>query len=271
MSYLGFLGTTGSSFIDYVITDRVCVPPREAPQFTERLVHLPECCLVFGEGEARPENRFKRQDCRLPDDAIVFAALGGTAKIEPVMFDLWMALLRQIPGSVLWLYRGSERAVANLLQEASARGIESRRLIFADRVSYEANLERLQLADLGLDTRLYNGGLTTANALWAGVPVVTLRGADFVSRMAASMLTTLELPELITNDLDAYGERARELAMDASRRASLKAKLDAALGRQPLFDPARFARQIEVAYAEMWQNFVTGVAPGPIAVEATAS
>ena len=198
----------------------------------------------------------------------MFCSLNANAKLEPVMFEVWMALLRQVPGSVLWLYRGSDVALRNLQRAAKAQGVESRRLIFADRVPYAVNLERLQLADLALDTRIYNGGLTTANALWAGVPVVTLAGSDFVSRMGASMLRALGLPQLVTSSLVEYAALALALATAPERLAALRRQLERNLASAPLFDTARFARHLEAAYALMWQDFVAGVAPRPITVRA---
>lgn len=268
VSYLGFLGTSGGSSMDYLIADPICVPPAEARWFTEQLVHLPDCCLVFGE-DPRPDNRFKRLDFGLPDDGFVFCSLNANAKLEPVMFEVWMELLRQVPDSVLWLYRGSATAVANLQREARGRGVESRRLIFADRVPYADNLKRLQLADLALDTRIYNGGLTTANALWAGVPVLTLKGTDFVSRMAASMLMALGLPELVTPSLEAYAARALVLARSPDLLAALRADLDHNLKTAPLFDTARFARHLEAAYGEMWQGFLAKAPPRPMTIAAS--
>jgi len=265
VSYLGFLGTTGGRFIDYQIADPICVPPDEARYFTEQLVFLPHCCLVFGEDE-RPENRYRRLDFGLPEDGIIFCSFNAPAKIEPVMFEVWMKLLREVPGSVLWLYRGSETAVRNLKREAKTRGVESERLVFAERVPYTENLKRLQLADLALDTRIYNGGLTSANALWAGVPLITLRGTDWISRMGASMLSTLQLPELITEDLEGYRDKALALARDPAQLAALRATLREKLETTPLFAPALFARHLEHAYCEMWRRFLRGAAPASITV-----
>jgi len=266
VGYLGLLGTTGGHFMDYLITDRVLAPPDEAVHFSERLVYLPECCLVFSEHGARPENRYRRSDFGLPDDGLVFVSLNASYKIEPVLFDVWMALLRERPDAVLWLYRNNEAIVGNLRREARRRGVEPQRLVFADRVPYHDNLARLQLADLGLDTRVYNGGLTTANALWAGVPVVTLHGTDCVSRMGASMLSTLDLPELIARSPEDYHARALQLASEPERLVALKHKLDDKLATTPLFDTGRFARHLEDAYRAMWQRFVAGDPPAPITV-----
>ncbi len=266
VSYLGFLGTSGGSFIDYVITDPVCTPAAEACWFTEKLVHLPDSCLVLSDGE-RPVNRFRRLDFGLPEEAVVFTSLNATHKIEPVMFDIWMAILRAVPDSILWLYRSNERAVWNLKREAQQRGVAGRRLLFTDRVPYQVNLERLQLADIGLDTRVYNGGLTTANGLLAGVPVLTLEGSDFVSRMAASMLHALGLPELVAGSLDGYREHALALARDPARLAALRGALDERSRSSSLFQTERFARRIEQAYRAMWEIFRAGDAPRAIAIE----
>lgn len=268
VSYLGFLGTTGGRFIDYLIGDRICMPREEAGFFTEQLAHLPEGCLVFAEHGPRPANPYRRLDFGLPEEGFVFCSLNANHKIEPVMFELWMQLLRQVPDSVLWLYRGSEVAVQSLQREAKEHRLEPRRLIFADRVPYAENLKRLQLADLALDTRLYNGGLTSANALFAGVPLISLRGSDAVSRMAESVLRSLSLPELVAESLEGYHDLALDLARRPDRLAALRTALDARLAQAPVFDSLRFTCHLEAAYGAMWRRFVAGEPPAPIEVAA---
>jgi predicted O-linked N-acetylglucosamine transferase (SPINDLY family) len=214
--------------------------------------------MVTSKGREIRERRFLRADCGLPEDAFVFCSLNAGFKIEPVMFGRWMEILRQVPDGVLWLYGSSDLLRGNLQREAETRGIARDRLIFADEVAYEDYAARLALADLALDTRIYAGGATTCEALWAGVPVVALRGANFPSRMGASILPAAGLPELVTDDLEAYAILAVRLARDRGELAALRGRLRAGRTAAPLFDTARFARGLDRLYLRMWEIFAAG-------------
>jgi protein O-GlcNAc transferase len=266
VSYLGFPGTTGADFIDYVVTDRVVSPPEHAPFYSEKLAYLPHCFMVTSKGQEIEEKRFLKADCGLPEGAFVFCSFNAGFKIEPVMFGRWMEILRQVPDGVLWLYGSSDLLRGNLQREAETRGIARDRLIFADEVAYEDYVARLALADLALDTRIYAGGATTCEALWAGVPVVTLRGANFPSRLGASILPAAGLPELVTDDLEAYVILAVRLARDRGELAALRARLRTGRTAAPLFDTARFARGLDRLYLRMWEIFAAGETPRPIEV-----
>lgn len=265
VSWLGMPGTSGSGFIDYLIADPVVVPRSEFGHYSEQVVHLPGSCLPFGE-DAPPTADCQRSDAGLPEARFVFASLNATWKIEPVMFDLWVDLLRTLPDSVLWLHRGNDAAVANLRTAAERRGVDGQRLVFADRVAHEENLRRLTLADLALDTRVCNGGLAIASALFAGVPVVSLIGTDYPSRIGASILAGLGLTDLLASSLDDYRRTALSLASDPGLFERVRLRLRDHRDRQPLSDPMRFARHLEDAYGSMWQRFEDGLPARSFAV-----
>jgi predicted O-linked N-acetylglucosamine transferase (SPINDLY family) len=267
VTYLGFLGTTGSDFIDYFITDKVVTPPHHAIYYTESFVYLPNCYQVNSlprQGKSR--NGLVRSDVELPEDRFVFCSFNQPYKIEPVIFDVWMKIMRQVKDSVLWLSWKNKTAERNLKKEAKARGIEKERLIFAKTLPLEAHLQRLELADLMLDTRVYNGGATTSNALLAGIPVVTIEGDQFVSRMSSSSLKAVGLSELVVTDLESYESLAVDLANDVGRLKHLREKLRKNYLTSSLFDTNRFARNLEKGFMAVWQRYVNGEEPGLIEV-----
>ena len=206
-TWLGYPGTTGASFFDYLIADRIVAPPEHQPWFSEQLVHLPDS---YFPAEAPPTGGTAptRTEAGLPEDGFVFCAFNGSWKITPQMFDVWMRLLAAIPGSVLWLRRPNADACANLEREAAARGVDPARLVYADTVSLQDHVARHALADLFLDTLPYNAHATAANALGAGLPVLTCLGEAFAGRVAANMLDAVGLPELVTQSLEEYEQRA---------------------------------------------------------------
>ena len=183
----------------------------------------------------------------LPENAIVFCSFNRPEKIEPVIFDAWVRILKRVPQSVLWLMASNRTARANLIDEALRRGLPAERLIFADAMPKARHLQRLRLADVMLDTRIVNGHTTTSDALWAGLPVITLAGSQFASRVSESCLEAIGLPELVTRSLDEYESLAVRLAEDADLRQNLRARLWANRLTQPLFDTRRFTRNLETA------------------------
>ncbi len=266
VTYLGYPGTTGANFIDYVLADAMIVPPEHASFFTERVVYLPGCYMV-NSPHPIAERPPSRTDCRLPDDAFVFCSFARNNKVEPVMFGVWMEILHRVPGSVLWLPSCNPTAKGHLRQEAEVYGIAAPRLIFADRVdAKEDHLARSRLADLALDTRIFGGHTTTSDMLWAGVPVITLLGAHFASRVGASLLKAIGLEELVTNSLEEYRDLAVRLAQDPAALDRLRQRLAASHEHSPLFDTARFARNLERAFAEMWARHIGGLEPASITV-----
>ncbi|MEW6266148.1 MAG: tetratricopeptide repeat protein [Thermodesulfobacteriota bacterium] len=267
VGYLGFLGTTGADFLDYFVTDRTVTPPDQAAWYTEKLIFLPHCYQVNDDALPVSTRTYRRQDFGLPEDALVFCCFNDAYKIEPMMFEVWMRILGRVNRGVLWLVQTNALASSNLRREAKARGVDPDRLIFSGRLPLEEHLARLKLADLGLDTRLYNGGATTSNLLWAGVPLVALEGRHFVSRMSASALRAAGLPELAAPGLEEYENLAVRLAGNPGGLAALRRKLARNITFEPLFDTARFTRNLEAAYEEIWRLFLSGQPPRSIEIK----
>jgi protein O-GlcNAc transferase len=265
-TYLGFPGTTGADFFDYVITDRIVTPQEHTPYYKEHFVYLPHCYQVNDHRQPISEKNWTKKDFGLPDESFVFSSFNHPYKIDPVMFDVWMKILRMVPEAVLWLLKGSKAAGKNLRHEAETRGVKPERLIFADRLPKEEHLGRMKLSDLALDTRVVNGHTTTSDGLWAGVPVITLMGTHFASRVSSSILTAVGLPELITHSLDDYETLAVRLTRNPEQLAAIRQKLTKNRLTQPLFDTPRFVMNLETAYREMWKMFVAGEKPQQINV-----
>jgi predicted O-linked N-acetylglucosamine transferase (SPINDLY family) len=268
VSYLGYASTTGADFIDYVIADEVALPFDQQPFYTEKIVHLPDTYLVSDSKRAISSRLPTRREAELPDDGFVFCSFNNSYKIAPPMFDVWMRLLKTVDGSVLWLLRGNGEATANLRREATARGIDSARLIFATEVaSHEDHLARHRLADLFLDTLPYNAHSTANDALWAGLPLLTCAGTTFAGRVAASLLHAAGLPELATGSLPEYEALALRLANDAAMLRGFRQRLEQNRATCLLFDTDRFRRHIESAYITMWEIQLRGESPRSFSVE----
>ncbi|HET7086581.1 MAG TPA: tetratricopeptide repeat protein [Rhizomicrobium sp.] len=249
--WLGYPGTSGASFIDYMIADAVVAPFEDQDFFTERLVHLPHSYFP-----ADPQREIgplpSRAACGLPRDGFVFCAFNNNWKITRPVFEVWMRLLGSVPSSVLWLKQPAADARLHLEQEAAARGIAQERLVYAGNEARRDNhLARYRLADLFLDTMPYNAHATAADALGAGLPVLTCQGQAFAGRVAASLVKALGLPELVAQNLADYESRALELARDGAKLAALKQKLEQNLTSAPLFDADGFCRAIEQAFVTM--------------------
>ena len=226
VGFLGYPGTTGAAFIDYVIADRIVLPFDQQPHYAEKIVHLPECYQVNDSRRRIAGSAPTRNDAGLPDDAFVFCSFNNNYKITPPVFDVWMRLLHAVDGSVLWLLRDNDGAERNLRKEAAVRGIDPGRLVFAGRMQLDQHLARHRVADLFLDTLPVNAHTTASDALWAGLPLITWCGEAFAGRVAASLLTAVGLPELVTHSLDDYEALALKLATDAraARRLSRAAR-----------------------------------------------
>ncbi|HVW72856.1 MAG TPA: tetratricopeptide repeat protein [Rhizomicrobium sp.] len=248
-SWLGYPGTTGAPFIDYLIADGVVAPVEDQPFYSETLIQLPD--TYFPTDPARPIGQTSRAAEGLPAEGLVFCAFNNAWKITRPVFATWMRLLQQMPGSVLWLKQPPADTRANLEKEAAARGVDPARLIFAGNAPLDVHLARHRLADLFLDTLPYNAHATATDALWAGLPVLTCRGEAFAGRVAASLLNAVGLPELVTEELADYEARALALARDPARLWALKEKLAQNLSTMPLFDADRFRQNIEAAYLRM--------------------
>lgn len=268
VSYLGFLGTTGADFIDYIVADRIVVPPEHAVHYTENLVYLPHCYQANDNQMPIVGHQFHRKEFNLPNSGFIYSCFNQPYKIDQRLFSTWLKILRQVDGSFLWLVKRSPLAQTNLRRAAESAGVDPQRLIFADFLPIEENLARLRLADLALDTLIYNGGATTANALWAGVPVLTMLGGHWVSRMSASALSAVGLPELIAGSLEDYGNKAVQLALHRDKLDALRTKLADHRQTWPLFDTPSFTRHMEQAYQYMYQRYLNRLKPAPFKVDA---
>jgi protein O-GlcNAc transferase len=264
--YLGYPGTTGADFIDYLITDRIVTPEEQAPYYNEKLVFLPHCYQVNDDQQEIAARDWNCETLGLPNKGFVFSSFNLPYKIDPVMFDCWMQILSQIPNSVLWLFNDNESAICNLRREAAGRGVEPDRLVFAQKTEKAEHLSRLKWADLALDTRIVNGHTTTSDLLWAGVPVITLQGSHFASRVSSSLLYAVGLSELVTYRLEEYEKLAVQLASHPSELEAIRHKLKINRLKNPLFDTARFVRNLEHAYRKIWRIFLEGRAPTQIEV-----
>jgi len=262
VNYLGYPGTMGAPYMDYIIADKILIPPANQEFYSEKVAYLPDCFMVNDSTREISGTAMSRADFGLPEGAFVFCCFNNSYKITPDVFDIWMRLLDKIEGSVLWLSRANESAEKNLRNEAQRRGISGDRLIFAERMTLlSEHLARQRLADLFIDTFNYNAHTTASDALWAGLPVLTKLGKGFASRVAGSLLTAVGLPELITTTVDDYERRALELATQPQQLAEIRVRLARNLNTAPLFDTALFAKHIESAYTHMVRHLNEGLEP----------
>jgi predicted O-linked N-acetylglucosamine transferase (SPINDLY family) len=267
-SYLGYPGTIGADFIDYIITDPVVAPLDHEPFYVEKIAQLPDCYQVNDRKRTIAERVPGRKEAGLPPTGFVFCCFNNNYKITAPVFDVWMRLMQAAPGSVLWLLRDNVGAERNLRREAQRRGIDPVRLVFAGRTTLADHLARHRLADLFLDTLPYNAHTTASDALWAGVPLITCQGKAFAGRVGASLLRSVGLPELVTESLADYEAAALRLATDPAALAEVRQKLANNRETCPLFDADRFRRHIEAAYTTMWETWQRGEPPRSFAVEA---
>jgi predicted O-linked N-acetylglucosamine transferase (SPINDLY family) len=247
VAWLGLPGTTGAPFIDAVLADRTVLPPELEPAFSERPLRLSPCYYPFDDATHRPAAPMPRAEAGLPDDAVVLASFNQSFKLDPQRFETWCAALREVPGSVLWLMEPGDGARRRLRAFAEARGVSGERIVFAPRAEHEVHYQRLAAADLALDTRLYGGHTTTMDALWCGVPALTVAGPTFTSRVAASILQAAGLEGLVARDEAGHLETILHLAGDAAARAELRARVAALDPAAPPFGARAFARELEAA------------------------
>lgn len=266
VAYLGYPGTVGCPLMDYIIGDRIVTPLEHQPFYTERIAALPDSYQINDRSRPVAEDTPSRAECGLPENAFVFCAFNTTYKLTPEVFSAWMRLLARVPESVLWLFEANSTVTDNLRREAAARGVSPARLVFAPKKPLAEHLARYRIADLFVDTFPYTGHTTTSDALWAGLPVVTMLGETFASRVAASLLTAAGMAELVTASLADYEELAVRLAADPERLASLRRRLAETRMTVPLFDSRRFTRHIERAYDMMWDIHRNGQPPHAFAV-----
>ena len=263
--YLGYGATIGAPWVDYLITDDWYGAPDLAPHFDEALVHLPGTMMATA--EAQPDQgATTRRAHGLPEDGVVFANFNAHHKFDPALWDIWMRLLRRHPGSVLWMVEGTAESRANLAREATARGVDASRLVFALAIPHGRHLARHALADLALDTHHHSGGVTTVDAMRVAVPVVTSPGSKPNGRTSASILAAMGARDLIAADLDGYERLASALAADPEKRAAIKTRLASVRRTAPLFDRKALARRLESAYRRMIERRAAGLAPAPFRV-----
>jgi predicted O-linked N-acetylglucosamine transferase (SPINDLY family) len=267
INYLGYPGTMGAPYVDYIVADAIIIPEEHKPFYSEKVVHLPHTYQPNDSKRAVPQRSFERTELGLPADSVVLCCFNNCYKITPPVFDSWMQILKGAANSVLWLFEENAIAPNNLKREAAARGIDPQRLIFAARMPHDDHLARLRHADLFLDTAPYNAHTTASDALWMGLPLVTRIGDTFAGRVAASLLTAMGVPELVTSSVEAYEALAIELAGNPERRAAIKRKLAANRQTAPLFDTTRYTRHVEAAYVAMYERWQAGLPPADIAVQ----
>jgi len=269
INYLGYPGTMGAEYMDYLIGDRVVIPEEQRRHYTEKIAYLPNSFLPHDSSRKIGTTVFTREDLGLPATGFIFCCFNNNHKITPETFDSWMRILGRVDHSVLWLSQNEPTAASNLRREAMRRGVDGGRLIFADRMSsMSEHLARHRVADLFLDTLPYNAHATALDALWAGLPVLTCVGEGFASRVAASLLSAIELPELITTTRTQYENLAVDLALDPQHLGEIRQKLARNRLKAPLFDTKAFTRHLEAAYTKMHERYRADLPPEDIYVEA---
>jgi len=265
ISYIGYLGTMGTKYIDYLIADQTIIPEDMRQLYSEKIIYLPSY-QVNDSNRKIAEKVFTKEELGLPNKGFVFACFNNNYKILPAVFDSWMRILKAVEGSVLFLYAENEWTQSNLINEAQKRGIDSERIIFGKYLPADENLARYKACDLFLDTSPYNAGTTASDALWAGLPVLTMMGSSFASRVAASLLNAIDLPELITGTQTSYESKAIDLASNPEKLAAIKLKLAENRGRTALFNTALFAKNIESAYSTIYQRHQENLLPDHVQV-----
>lgn len=258
ISYIGYLGTMGAPYYDYLIADQVLIPPSKQSAYREKIIYLPS----YQANDSRREistQEFTRSDLGLPETGFVYCCFNNNYKITPAIFDSWAKILLSVEGSILLLYAHSEEVKINLTREIQLRGVSGDRLIFAGHLSRDKYLARYRTADLFLDTSPYNSGTTASDALWAGLPVLTFMGESFSARMCASLLNAIGLPELVASSQKGYEDLAIKIGRDPEKILALKAKLAQNRLTTPLFNTKLFTRNLEMAYTKAYDQSQLGL------------
>jgi protein O-GlcNAc transferase len=258
--WLGMAGTTGSDFFEYLIADKIIIPEQESKYYSEQLIYLPEC-YQLNSYKYFPIEKTKKSKWGLPPDYFIFCSFNTTYKLDPLIFRCWLNILKKVPKSLLWLLVQSDYAKENLKRYSEECNIESERILFAERLTRKMHLQRLSCADLALDTFVVNGAATTSDALWAGVPVLTIKGDHFASRMSASILNAIGMSELIFNNMADYQGKAIELAQNSTAMKDLKNRLLYQRDSSQLFETNRSLRLLERAYKMCWNLYQTKKPP----------
>jgi predicted O-linked N-acetylglucosamine transferase (SPINDLY family) len=272
VNYLGYPGTMSSPEIDYIVADNVVIPEQDQKFFLEKVLYLPDTYyptsyILEALAPITPQKEFTREKVFLPEHSFVFCCFNNSYKIAPAVFDIWMNILKGVEGSVLWLLEENESGVINLRKEAHDRGVSPDRIVFAKKICLADHLARQKCADLFLDTLPYNAHTTATDALWAGLPVLTRIGDSFASRVAASLLKAVGLPELVTTSIDEYEQLAIRLATHPDEMRALKQKLADNRLSSKLFDTPLYVRQLEAAYIAMHERYEAGLEPDHIYIQ----
>jgi predicted O-linked N-acetylglucosamine transferase (SPINDLY family) len=270
LGYLGYPGTTGASFIDYFVGDAISAPLAHEAHFSERIVQLPGCFQPNGRWRPLPQP-MTRAEAGLPEDAFVMCTFNHTYKIGPQAFDAWCRVMRRVPRAVLWIRESNGQLHDNVRREAALRGIAPERIVFAPHVPYDVHFSRLALADVFVDTWPYNAHTTAADALWAGVPVLTLPGESFASRVAASILAAVGLEDLAMRSIEDYEAALVTMATDPEVLPGLRAHLVDNRLQLPLFDTPAYTRRFEAALAAVWRRWCEGLPPQHVSAEELAA
>jgi len=268
VNYLGFPGTLGVDYMDYIIADKIVIPIHLQDFYAEKIVYLPNSYQTNDRKREIADKVFTKEELGLPNDGFVFCCFNNNYKITPHTFNSWMRILKAVEGSVLWLLEDNPSAKFNLRKEAQIRGLDPNRLVFAKRINLPDHLARHINADLFIDTLPYNAHTTASDSLWAGLPVLTCMGMSFAGRVASSLLSAIELPELITATQEEYEATAIELATNRTKLKAIKDKLKRNRLNTALFDTSLFTKHIETAYIEMYERYQSELQPGHIYIEA---
>lgn len=261
INYLGYPGSTGAEYIDYIIADKVLIPENLNKFYSEKIIYLPNSYQVNDDTKKIASINLKRKEFCLPSDKFIFCCFNNNYKILPSVFKSWINILNRVPNSILWLLKDNTTAYENLIESARTTGLDPSRIIFSPRIELSIHLARHQLADLFLDTFPCNAHTTASDALWAGLPVLTRIGESFASRVAASLLSSIGLHELITTSESEYEDIAVQLALNKDKLFFLKSKLHINKKTMPLFDTAKFAKHIENAYESAYRRYHSGAKP----------
>jgi len=268
INYLGYAGTMGAEYYDYIIADKITIPTDRKIDYVEKIIYLPNCFLPYDRSQTISSRIYSKKECGLPDNGFIFCCFNASYKITPLVFDSWMRILKSTEKSVLWLSSQNDLAVSNLRKAADRRGINPNRLVYASRTDLvEDHLARHRLADLFIDTAPYNAHTTALDALWAGLPVLTCMGESFAARVAASALNSIELPELITTTPAQYEALAIELANHPTKLSVIKEKLRRNRLNTALFDSLRFTRNFEQACVQVYERYHAKLAVDNISIE----
>ena len=266
INFLGYPGTSGANFIDYIIADHIVIPKNQRQYYSENIIYLPHCYQPNDNRRKISNIQSSRNDFDLPKDAFVFCCFNKTYKIGFLEFSIWMKVLKKVKNSVLWLLKSNIWAMQNLKLEAKKNGINPERLIFAERTNIAEHLKRHAHADLFLDTFNYNAHTTASDALWSGLPVVTKQGNQFAARVASSLLNSLDLQELITKNTNEYEKLILELALDKNKLLKIKTKLLKNKLAKPLFDTERYTKNFEQGLQKIYESYYSGEKPKDIDV-----